>query len=177
MALSPMRGPHTPVVDGEALYQQLLNEIRMLHLHLPVAATRLPAVSAWSVGEHLSHMARLDIVVAPRLLGPTPEDPGLTPAGPEALAIIAAGTLPRGRARAPASVQPTTTDPAGLLAELQAAERSIQSLHSRLASLCADASLIRHTVFGGLNRRQMLEIMSIHHRHHLAIIADIRAGS
>ncbi len=156
-----------PLREGIAALEQ-----RIVHGDA-LAAT----VSAWPVGAHISHCALVHAVVLKRLLAPTPFDPGLLPAGERALAVLTSGTLPRGIAKAPASVLPSGTDAASLTEALAGARALLQRVESELPRLMADRSLLRHALFGGLDRKQFLRLLDVHQRHHLEIINDILAAS
>jgi hypothetical protein len=164
-------------MDPAATHALLLEDLRELRAWLPHAPRLAHAVSGWSVGEHIHHLTLVDQRVIQRLRAPTPEDPGLAPAGPRALEVLASGTLPRGIAKAPAASLPTRSDPAGLAQDLAETEALMSSIAGELAAFGADPGIIRHGQFGGLTRTQWLRLMHVHHRHHLAIMADVRGAS
>ncbi len=161
-------------MDLVAIHLELLQDLREIRTWIPLAARRAPAVSGWSVGEHIHHLILVDQRVIQRLRAPTPDDPGVAPAGPRALAVLESGTLPRGVAQAPAASMPTRSDPSELAQDLDHTETAASSIADQLAAFASDAGIIRHGQFGGLTRSQWLRLMHVHHRHHLAIMADVR---
>ncbi len=148
-------------------------------------AARDERTSGWSVGEHLEHMQRVGRSVSgvldKLLAGPPPAAvPGVRPIG---RLLLAVGYIPRGRARAIASVEPRQAPREQLQADLAALGARLAALAApgapgapgdgRLAALASAAGRFPHPVFGGLDARQWLRFLEVHQHHHLKIIRDI----
>lgn len=140
------------------------------------AAARAPAVSAWSVGEHIDHVARAHAGILRFFAEPAPEPDatrGITLLG---RFVLLTGRIPRGRGKAPAATLPATPD-------ADALRTAVTAVAQRLDALAADPTPCRdrsrrwmHPVFGGLHRAQWLGFLRIHQAHHAAIIRDILAA-
>ena len=158
---------HARVLDELETCLALAREPAVLEL-------RSPAVSDWSVAQHLEHMGLVDRSVLGILEKP-PDEPtsgrGLTPMG---RLLLFLGFIPRGRATAPSFVEPgdpTREDVGPKLTEIR---DRFRALGEDLARLDGGVPLGEHPVFGHLDGAQWLRFASIHHRHHLKIIRDVR---
>jgi hypothetical protein len=162
-------------MNSIGIVQQLLAELPSFRVDIPQGDVLAPAVSGWSVGEHISHVAIAAPYVVSQVRGPSSADPSLASAGPEFLTMLHGERIPRGPVRPPERTRNPRSDQAHLVEDLDLAERSIRALEPDVSKLLADPGLVRHPNpgFGGLTRMQWLSAMSIHQRHHLRIIADM----
>jgi len=86
--------------------------------------------------------------------------------------VFAAGRFPRGRSRAPKSVQPPETiSEKDILRQIEEALSNLKSLNSLNKNANFD-----HRIFGILDLKNSIKFMEIHTNHHLAIIDDIVAS-
>jgi hypothetical protein len=83
--------------------------------------------------------------------------------------IFAIGKFPRGKAKAPESVQPPADSDHTALQPLFEKARQKAAL---LEQLAAD-KYFTHPVFRDLRKKQAIRVISLHSTHHLRIIADI----
>ena len=132
-----------------------------------------PNVSQWNVGQHLEHTGLVDRSILAILEKPAAEDlaGGPTPMGRFLLVV---GFIPRGRAKAPAFVDPRDLALPDVEPKLSQVRERFMALGDNLAKLDSDVPYGRHHVFGTLDGGQWLRFISIHHRHHLKIVRDIR---
>ena len=158
---------HTRILDQLSAYLELAEDE-------PVLELRREQVSQWSVAEHMEHIARSDASILDVLEGrKTQTVPKGARAKPLARLLLAIGFIPRGRARAPAFVEPRDPQPAALRARLERAHARFTALGDDLARLQC-AALARHFAFGYLDGVQWLRFVNIHQHHHWKIIRDIR---
>jgi len=134
------------------------------------ADTCARSVSEWSVGMHVHHCALAGIEICKSLEASTPPPPrsGLSVVG---RLVFSIGRIPRGRGKAPEAVVPTQEiTPAELVALLDEAERRLEA-----ARKLDRKTWFEHFAFGVLDRDKAIQLIGIHNRHHLRIIADILA--
>ncbi len=147
----------------------------------PATATkRAPEVSAWSVADHLEHIALAETAILDRLEAATLETEadegrddktrGLNWIGRIALTL---GRIPRGRGKAPAPFVPMDVDPASVADRYADIERRLEKLSAHLGTLASSRRRTRHPVFGHLRPAQWLRFLDVHHRHHARIVEDI----
>jgi len=136
------------------------------------ADIQVPDVSRWTVGMHVHHCALGMIGICNAVLESSPPAPPSRFSAPRAF-VFTTGRIPRGRGKAPAEAVPSpdigTEDLRALL------DRS-ESLIEQVAD-AAPGKWWKHFAFGVMDRDQALRFMGIHNRHHLRIVADIRAAS
>lgn len=143
-------------------------------------AVRSPAVSGWSVGEHVEHLDASDRLILAGLRGAAAGAAGgETGGGPNLVGrlCLLTGWIPRGRGRAPSSVRPRGIDARELDGRLADLESELSALEPALPRLVASPLRAPHPVFGPLAPGQWLRFVSIHHRHHLKIVRDIRQAA
>ena len=180
----PGRAP-TPAAPGSpALRRAHARARRQLDTLLELArgpriGVRAPAVSGWSVSQHVEHLALSDRGVLSLLdrlaAGPIESDaPGITLAGRTVLLL---DYIPRGAARAIERIQPRGLDPAELAAALTEIHRRLAALAPHLGAIERHPGRFKHPVFGGLNGRQWVRFLGVHHHHHWKIIRDILAAA
>ena len=146
--------------------------LRMLRQSAGAAAEYATVVSRWSVGMHVHHCALAMIGMCNSVLESSPPPPPAGFSSARAFVFIT-GRIPRGRAKAPeAAIPRPDVEPADLRALLARSEELIGQVDK------ADSKQWwRHFALGVMDRDQTLRFVGIHNRHHLRIIADIRAAS
>ncbi|MYL07087.1 MAG: hypothetical protein F4012_09830 [Gemmatimonadales bacterium] len=135
-----------------------------------------PEISAWSVQDHLEHLLFsdrnvLDWVVE-ALARPNPETREQSP-HEIGVALLARGSIPRGRGPAPDFTLPAGLEGADLRAGFEALSGLATDLEPRLAELDACRLTLPHHVLGHFTPAEWLRFLHLHHLHHEAIIRDI----
>jgi hypothetical protein len=83
--------------------------------------------------------------------------------------VFTMGKIPRGKARAPKTVNPTEKATViELQTKIELAKNNILKLTSFSENL-----FFKHPFFGDLNKKQTEKFLTIHTKHHLKIIEDI----
>lgn len=83
--------------------------------------------------------------------------------------VFTMGKIPRGKARAPKTVNPTEKATViELQTKIELAKKNILKLTSFSENL-----FFKHPFFGDLNKKQTEKFLTIHTKHHLKIIEDI----
>ena len=135
-----------------------------------------PAVSAWSVRDHIEHLYLSDrkmldwVTEALALPKPdarehVPNDIGVT--------LLARGSIPRGRGPAPDFTLPKGLESTPLRIGLEELRELAAGLVPRLAELEESLHTLPHHVLGHFTPAEWLRFLHLHHRHHEAIIRDI----
>lgn len=138
---------------------------------------RAAAVSRWTVGQHLEHLALSDSAVVAGLdrLAATP---GAAEGHPNPIGrmVLLFGFIPRGKGQAWKQILPgDTIDGARLAVTFAELARRLEAVFEpRPGALEAPPGKFRHRIFGDLHAFQWLRFVDIHHRHHGRIIRDIR---
>jgi hypothetical protein len=83
--------------------------------------------------------------------------------------LLSLGTMPRGRAKAPQTVQATDDITLDDLQNLH--QKAVQSLD--ILKTLPSNSHFQHPYFGMLNLKQSIRFIEVHNNHHLKIIRDI----
>ncbi|RMH15779.1 MAG: DinB family protein [Acidobacteria bacterium] len=141
-------------------------------------AGRVPAVSGWSVGQHLDHLAKagLSVVTAlERAAAGELEERGGRPTWIGRLVLLT-GYIPRGRGKAPERTRPSA-EPQATYEELDQLRQRLAALDGELGRLERSRATVPHPFFGPLRPAQWLRFLDVHHRHHLKIIRDLRAAA
>jgi len=128
-------------------------------------------LSAWSVGMHIDHCLRVGEAVAAAVEDSVPGKERRTFSLLRLLAFTF-NWIPRGRARAPAEVQP---DERVGVVELRERLGSSASIMDRLTRT-DPAKTFTHFAFGTMGPRQALRFLEVHNTHHEKIIRDILAA-
>ncbi len=153
-----------------------LGQLRSLvELEGPAQRT-VPAISGWSVAEHVEHLARAHNPLFVKLaeLAET-DDPALahgrmTLVG---LWVLWTGRIPRGRGKAPERTRPTAGSLHQVRSLVAESSESFERLAARRSELEAVRARIDHPYFGRLLPRHWLRFVELHHDHHLAIVREI----
>jgi hypothetical protein len=147
---------------------KLLSALSQLQKHLPNMERKKEAVSQACVGWHVQHslLVLSSVVNALKLSDPSSYKPRFSYGK---AFVFLFGKIPRGRIKAPRSVQPGDTVSIDLLTHhLERMKESISSLDE----LPGNAFFI-HPFFGHVNLKAAKKFMAIHTGHHLKIIDDI----
>ncbi|HEX6883229.1 MAG TPA: DinB family protein [Planctomycetota bacterium] len=168
-------------VQDLADFARLQDELEALFRLEPAVAARVaPQVSGWSAEQHLAHVALANELVL-RNLASLAAGKGVllvhgAESNPAALAVLAAGTLPRGQAQAPRIVRPPERIDRTLLAQwLADARAALARLDPR--ALPAGEPKIPHQALGPLDAPQWARFAVVHTRHHLTIAREVLAAS
>lgn len=125
-----------------------------------------PQVSGGSVGWHLSHVLLVAKLMLQKLNASDPleyaPDINLYRSW-----YLFTGSLPRGKAKAPKSVNPEMFD------ELPSAEKLLAEVEELLKHDVHPKQYVKHPYFGMLNRNLTYRFLSIHTKHHLKIVNEI----
>ena len=135
-----------------------------------------PAISAWSVRDHVEHLLLSDRKllgwVVEALATPNPETREDSP-NEIGRTLLARGSIPRGRGPAPDFTLPAGLESGDLRAGFVALSGLAADLAPTLAELDACRLTLPHHVLGHFTPAEWLRFLHLHHRHHDAIIADI----
>lgn len=148
--------------------QTLPDQILQLQFHIPDYAITNAAVSSASVGWHINHCLLVYTTISDALQH---SDPTLYKSSFnfKKLLVYTFKSIPRGRGKAPKTVQPQNT----LLAdELQLQVQKAIDKTNALTQL-NPTHYFEHPYFGNLNVKETIKFLAIHSNHHLKIINDI----
>ncbi len=150
--------------------------------HEPYRDARCESVSAWSVGQHLAHVALANELGA-RNVRSLIEGSGLfvVDAGepvPAAAAVLESGVFPRGQVGAPRMVRPPEAVDAGLLSLwIEESRLGFEALALEHARIAQASKRVPHQLMGPLSARQWLRFAAIHSHHHASIAEEVVAGA
>ncbi len=140
-----------------------------------------PAVSRWSVKDHLEHLSIVNGGIVRWIERACAGDPELDTGGGPSLVgriVLLVGAFPRGRGKAPERTLPKGADAEDLVAKFREIKKRVEGLEGSLAQLQASDAARNHFVFGNLNAAQWLCFAGIHANHHQKVIRDVlKAGS
>ena len=140
-----------------------------LSRHHALHAQRAPRVSAWSVGEHCDHVYTAGLVICAALAVSAATTPRRESSGIITWLSLSLGWIPRGKATAPAAVQPVAA-----IDQVRLDARGAAYLDQRRAAEgLPDHGGFDHPVFGHLRRRRALRFVDVHATHHAKIVRDI----
>jgi len=141
-----------------------------------VSEVTVPAVSKWSVKDHLEHLSIANGGIVSWLYRARDGDPELdTGGGPSLIGriVLLVGAFPRGRGKAPERTQPEGTSADELVAKSRRIRERVEGLEGSIAQLQASNATRNHFAFGDLNAAQWLRFALIHNHHHQKIIRDV----
>ena len=148
--------------------QTIQDQIQQLQFHIPDYATTNTAVSSASVGWHINHCLLVYTKISDALQH---SDPALFKSSFnfKKLIVYTFKRIPRGRGKAPKTVQPQNIL---LPDELQ---QQIQKAIDKTNALTQlnPTHYFEHPYFGNLNVKETIKFLAIHSNHHLKIINDI----
>jgi hypothetical protein len=167
-------------VELDAYAQAVREVVQLLATDEHRLSTVAPQVSGWSALHHAAHMTLANELIL-RNLASLSKGAGLlvvfeAAQKPEALAFLAAGRLPRGRAQSPRMVVPPSDIDASRAREWAAQvitdlDALIPTLHQQSPTRC----FIPHQMLGPLDLAQWLRFGIVHTRHHLTIAREVLA--
>jgi hypothetical protein len=165
-----------PVEDLAALAQLQVELDELFALAPERLKATAPAVSAWSSEQHLAHVALANELVLRNLKSISIGKGLLLVRGAEAdsraLAVLAEGRIPRGRAQSPRIVRPPERIERALLAQWLADARSALAEFDPHALRPGDPK-VPHQLLGPLDGPQWARFAVVHTRHHLAILREV----
>lgn len=137
-------------------------------------AKRVDAVSAWSVGEHLEHVARVDEGIydgIERLLAESSVGEG----GPTRIGrvLLLLGFIPRGRGKSPKPFVATGVPADEVRSMLEVRREIWRAFEPRLDDLVRSRARSPHPSLGPFDAAQWLRFALIHAQHHERIIDEI----
>lgn len=138
-----------------------------------------PAISEWSVKDHLEHLAIANDGMVEWIHRACEGAEGLeSGGGPNLLGriILFAGVIPRGRGKAPERTVPKGVSAEDLVAQIRRTRGRVEALETRVPQMQASIATRKHFAFGDLNAPQWLRFAEIHNRHHQKIIRDVLAA-
>lgn len=150
---------------------RLERDFENLHAFTGLAGRREVRISAWSIGEHLDHVMKVDRSILARIDSPidTPHPP-LSTLG---RITLWTGWIPRGKGRAPDFTRPEAVPPEGLRSQIVEVRRLLHGVLDAPEKLADPRRIASHPHFGGLTAAQWLRFVAVHHRHHVKIIRDV----
>lgn len=165
-------------MQGHAGFVRELGWSRDLIADRPrLAGCAVPSVSAWSVHQHLEHLALVDDAILAwltRVRNGSAETTSGRPSLP-GYAVLYTGRIPRGRAEAPKTTQPAGAQSADVAREFARLIESAGQLAPVLDLLADSRVTWKHPVLGRLTPAEWLRFACLHHQHHRRIIDDIHA--
>lgn len=139
------------------------------------------SVSAWSIAEHLFHVALSNELglrnVRALLEGTNRRIKSFEELSELGQGVLKSGRYPRGKAEAPRMVRPPARVDLGILKELiEANLRDLAPLEPELARIQSEQRCIPHQGLGDLAPVEWLRFMRAHSWHHALIVRDIEAA-
>jgi len=154
-------------------------EVEWLLAHAPQELeTVMPHVSGWSALQHAAHLTLANELVLKNLRSLAKGSGMLVvneaAQNPEALALLAAGRLPRGRAQAPRMVvPPTDVDVPRVQEWASQLSADVDAFAGTLAGVPLPRCFVPHQMLGPLDFAQWLSFGIVHTRHHLVIAREV----
>ena len=156
--------------------KQIVAQLQQLQDFCKRAEVHNPAISTWSVGQHLEHL----ILAAMHVHGLLEQERTSATAGRERLTLIGrivflTGRIKRGVGKSPQHVTPApqARDRGWLEERIRALSADYARQDQIVALVEKSTSVYRHPYFGELNLARWLRFMVIHQDHHLRILRDI----
>lgn len=148
------------------IHHELL--ISSLRDYLPHSSAFAASVSAWSVGQQIEHCGKAMVDICDAVMDSSPPMP--RPAfSLQRFILLATGWIPRGRAKAPASVLPSEHPTTEQLAKIL----DLSSQRVEQVQTLPDSAWFGHPILGPMSRNTTLKFLRIHNHHHLKLIRDI----
>jgi hypothetical protein len=155
---------------NHTIMQALLSLLNTLETKIPYHEKINVSVSQSSVGWHIEHSLLAAIRIIAVLKKSNPDEYKWIFNFPR-LYVYTLNKIPRGRGKAPQSVQPAGEITRQTLTDsLAVAKQKVAELHS-----LHPRSNFMHPYFGKLNVKATIKFLKIHTQHHLKIIDDIVA--
>ena len=148
--------------------ERLAKSIDLLQTNFEHHKRHNPKVSSGDVAWHIDHCCRVMTGISKALHNSNPKD-FKSAWNFGRFVVLTSGSIPRGRAKAPQSVQSQDEITIDNLENLfRAANENITLLHSLNPN-----SHFLHPYFESLNLKQSIRFIEVHNNHHLKIIRDI----
>ena len=128
-----------------------------------------PNVSQWTVGMQIDHIVSGNIKICELLIKSDPKNykPRFDLSK---FVVIKLGYLPRGKGKTPKAALPVDGK------SLEELDLDIQKLNfslDEMEQMANTNSYFVHPLFGSLNKKESIQFMKVHTRHHLKIVNDI----
>ena len=152
--------------------------LALLEQDAELLAVRRAEISGWTPLEQLAHVALANELVLKNVRSLAQREGLLVCEGleaqPQAIAVLAGGRIPRGRAQSPRMVRPPAEP---VLADVTQWHRDNQAMIAALRASAWDMEPSRHSVphqlLGPLDLAQWARFGSVHTRHHLEIAIEV----
>jgi hypothetical protein len=149
------------------MIQKLQGLLQSLNINIDKQVLLNEQVSKSSIGWHIEHSLLTINVIIARIINSDVQHYKWKFSFPKLL-IFTINKIPRGKAKAPATVAPVAFTMESLRDHLQKTNIEI----AKLKSLSTD-KYFEHPIFGDLKLKEAIKFLVIHTNHHLAIINDI----
>lgn len=150
---------------------RLASDLDEFHVFSDLAQQREERISAWSIGEHLDHMMKVDRSIFERLESPL--DKPLPPLSTVGHVVLWTGWIPRGKGKAPDFVRPEVLPAERLRAAIVETREVLARAAGSPERLADPRRIAKHHIFGGMSAAQWLRFSVVHHHHHVKIIRDV----
>ena len=147
--------------------EKLLSLIDEIETHLSAIDKIDESVSASSVGWHFEHSLLTINRILYQVRKSDPQQYQWKFNG-NRLLVFTIQKIPRGRAKAPSVVIPSSFDILSLKRHLEKTRAALKEMHTIPVDCFFD-----HPFFGKLNRKHTEKFLMIHTQHHLSIMNDI----
>ena len=154
--------------ESTTLMEKLNALLDSLEKEIPNQQVLIPAVSQGSVGWHIEHCLLTITGIMDALHKSNPANYKWRP-NLKRFIIHTIGIFPRGKVKAPASIQPAAGfNAASLQIHLDVAREKLKTLNGLDPN-----HYFKHPLFDNLNVKPTIRFLQIHTHHHLKIIKDI----
>ena len=151
-----------------SIKQKIEQQFQFMSLLIEDGSSQIlnPAVSLWSVSQHLDHLLK----AAEKILSQIVQKERRAKKKKNMLGrvLLTLGYIPRGR-KSPKMVEGEAKSPV----ELTALLNNVKSLLEQVDFNNLEQASFDHHVFGGLNGKEWLRFMTMHNYHHEKIIKRI----
>lgn len=138
---------------------------------------RAPGVSKWSFGQQLEHLYRSSHYVLDRIEESMTGDNASEPIGLWGRGLMVAGFIPRGAFPTIPPLEPASGTIADIRPLRESLIKRLSQIDWNLAQIKASPGRSLHPRMKWLSSSQWLFFADIHHRHHLAIMRDIKKAA
>lgn len=150
----------------------------LVQLAEPVLFRAHPAISGWTLAQHLFHVSLANELSLKNALALADRRGALIrPCGalaPEAADVLRRGRIPRGVAQAPRFVRPPPNLTCAALRDFAAASRrALELVRPRVSELASAPGCIPHQILGDLDACGWLRFARLHTAHHLRILREL----
>jgi DinB family protein len=124
--------------------------------------------SSWSAAQQYDHILKVASAVLAVLEEKNPKVLS-RPCSLLGKVILTIGWIPRGRAKSPEKLVGAAVSVDELRSQLDALAAAIERVAAH-ADQSSRVPIVKHPIFGGLNRAQALRLAAVHTEHHLKIV-------